>query len=114
MEGYLSGAVLARLYGGPSDDWSDRISVEDPPMQALIRAIRIAHALFRPHHVCLAGGVGIRLGALVPALRAAVNDRLTNIARADWTLSVGDSDFHAAQGAARLALASLGGAGHAD
>jgi hypothetical protein len=30
---------------------------------------------------------------------------LTNVARADWALSAGDSDFHAAQGAARLALA---------
>ena len=114
LEGYLSGPVLARLYGDKPDDWADRVRVEDPPMRALVRAIRIAHALFRPRHVCLAGGVGIRLGRMVPALRSAVNDRLTNIACADWTLSVGDSDFHAAQGAARLALASLRGAGHAD
>jgi hypothetical protein len=47
--------------------------------------------------------VGIRLGPAVPALRAAISHQLTNIARADWTLATGDSDFHAAQGAARLA-----------
>jgi hypothetical protein len=80
----------------------------------LVRAIRIAHAMFRPHHVCLAGGVGIRLGRIVPDLRAVIADHLTHIARPEWTFSVGNSDFHAAQGAARLALASLRAAGDAD
>jgi glucokinase len=107
LEGYLSGPALTRVYGDDPEAWQDRLRIEDPAMLALVRAIRIAHALFRPHHVCLAGGIGIRLGGLAPALRAAVADRLTRIARPDWTLSVGDSDFHAARGAARLALASL-------
>lgn len=97
LEGYLNGPALA--------DRAQTIGVDDPATKALVRAIRIAHAIYRPHHVCLAGGVGIRLGRLVPALREAVTRDLTNIARADWTLSAGDSDFHAAQGAARLALA---------
>jgi predicted NBD/HSP70 family sugar kinase len=97
LEGYLNGRDLA--------DRVETIDVDDPAMKALVRAIRIAQAIYRPHHVCLAGGVGIRLGRLVPALREAVARDLTNIARADWTLSAGDSDFHAAWGAARLALA---------
>ena len=97
LEGYLSGPALA---GRRAED----MTVDDPAMRALARAIRIAHAIYRPHHVCLAGGIGIHLGRLVPALREAVKRDLTNIARAEWTLSAGDSDFHAAQGAARIAL----------
>jgi hypothetical protein len=73
----------------------------------LVRTIRIAHALFRPHHVVLAGGVGTRLGRLVDELRSAVNQDLTRIARPEWTLSVGESDFHNAAGAARAAAMQL-------
>ena len=107
LEGYVSGPALARYFGDVGHRWADLIRVDDPPMRALVRAIRIAHALYRPHHVLLAGGIGIRLGRLVTELRSAVAHQLSNIARADWTLATGDSDFHAAQGAARLACATL-------
>jgi hypothetical protein len=50
-----------------------------------------------------AGGIGVRLGPVVPALRAAIEKGLTNIARPGWTLAAGDGDFHSAAGAARLA-----------
>jgi predicted NBD/HSP70 family sugar kinase len=103
LEGYLSAAVLARHYG----NWETEIGGDAPAMRALARAVRIAHALYRPHHVVLAGGIGNRLGRLLPGLRRAVDDRLTRIARPGWTLSVGDSDFHAAQGAARAASGSV-------
>jgi predicted NBD/HSP70 family sugar kinase len=106
LEGYLGAAALARCYGADPASWPAQMRVEDPPMRALVRAIRIAHALFRPHHVCLAGGVGIRLAGFAPALRLAVAEQLTDIARPDWTLTTGDSDFHAAQGAAKLAVAA--------
>ena len=53
----------------------------------------------------LAGGIGVRLGRVVAPLRANVERRLTSIARPGWTLATGDSDFHAARGAARLASA---------
>ena len=102
LEGYLSAAALARHYG----NWETEITADAPPMRALARAVRIGHAMYRPHHVILAGGIGNRLGRLLPDLRRAVDDRLTRIARPDWTLSVGDSDFHAAQGAARAASGS--------
>jgi len=104
LEGYLSAGALARRYGGDPHATVDQIGPDDPPVRALARAIRIAHALYRPHHVCLAGGIGIRLGRLLPDLRRHVEQHLTNIARPGWTLSVGDSDFHAAQGAARYAM----------
>jgi hypothetical protein len=38
---------------------------------------------------------------LLPRLREAIDHQLTGIARAGWTLTTGDSDFHAARGAAR-------------
>jgi len=104
LEGYLSGPALALGYGGDPTAWQARIAVDDPAMQALVRAVRIAHALYRPHHVYVAGGIGIRLGRLVPALRAAIAHQLSSIARSDWTLAVGDDDYHAARGAAKWAL----------
>lgn len=102
LEGYLGTAALTARYGSV-DAALRAMRVTDPPMRALSRVIRIAHAVYRPHHVCLAGGIGIRMAPLLPELRAATNKHLTRIARADWTLSAGDSDFHAAIGAARLA-----------
>jgi hypothetical protein len=75
----------------------------DPPMRALARMIRIAHGVYRPRHVCLAGGIGIRIGHLLVELRNLTNDKLTRIAHPDWTLFAAKDDFHAAIGAARLA-----------
>ena len=106
LEGYLSGPALGSRFGDDPSAVLSQLDVADPSMRALARAVRIAHGLFRPHHVVLAGGIGIRLARLVPDLRAAVSHQLTKIARPGWTFSAGDSDFHAAQGAARLALIS--------
>jgi hypothetical protein len=72
-------------------------------VRALVRAIRIAHAIYRPLHVCLTGGVGIRLKPLVAEIRAAVEKDLTSVARPGWTLTTGESDYHAACGVARYA-----------
>jgi predicted NBD/HSP70 family sugar kinase len=102
LEGYIGAPALAAAYGTTSQAL-DQMKVTDPAGRALVRTIRIAHALFRPHHVVLAGGVGTRLGRLLPELQAATNQNLTRIARAGWTLSVGESDFHNAAGAARAA-----------
>jgi hypothetical protein len=107
LEGYLSAGALASRYGGGEGKWVSAMRADDPPMRALARAVRIGHAMYRPNHVCVAGGIGNRLGHLLPQLGRAVNTQLTAIARSDATLSVGDSDFHAARGAARAA-ASLG------
>jgi glucokinase len=101
LEGYLGAPALSRRYG--ADFSVFRLTADDPPLLALSRAIRIAHAIYRPHRIVLAGGIGIRLAPLVPQLRAKVDHRLTAIARPGWTLSTGDDDFHAARGAARLA-----------
>jgi glucokinase len=103
LEGYLGVPALAARYGSVENAFRE-MKAGDPPMRALARVIRIVHAIYRPHHVCLAGGIGIRLAPLLPALRDATNERVTRIARHDWTLTAGDNDFHAAVGAARLAM----------
>ena len=100
LEAYIGAAALREMYG---EHWVAEIDASDPPVRGLVRAIRIAHAVYRPNHVCLTGGVGIRLKGLLGEIRAAVEDKLTSVARAGWSLSVGESDFHAACGAARWA-----------
>jgi glucokinase len=103
LEGYISSAALAARYG-PAEAWLRAMRAEDPPLRALARAIRIGHAMYRPHHVFLAGGIGIRLEPFLTELRRMVGNQLTGIARPGATPQVAQSDFHAAQGAARLAL----------
>lgn len=100
LEGYLGTRALRARYGSAA---ASKIRPGHAPFRALVRIIRICHAIYRPHHVCLAGGTGIRLGYLVEPLKKAVDGGLTNIARQDWTLFTAESDFHAAVGAARIA-----------
>ena len=100
LEGYIGAVALQQRYG-PNP--AAKIRPQDPAFAALVRAMRICHAIYRPHHICLAGGVGIRLGHLLVDLKRAVDCELTAVARTDWVLSTGDSDFHAAAGAARIA-----------
>jgi len=109
LEGYVGAAALRRRYG--SGPVSPKLQIDDPPMRALVKAIRICHALYRPNHVVLAGGLGIRLGPLMPDLRDAIEDQLTSLARPGWTFSTGDSDHHAACGAARIAASTAVGSG---
>ncbi len=103
LEGYCGVPALRRMYGNDVNAALDKLTVNDRPVKALARAIRIGHAIYRPHHVVLAGGIGIRFGKALPALRQLVEANLTSIARKDRTLQCGVDDFHAARGAARLA-----------
>lgn len=80
------------------------------PLRALARAVRVCHSLYRPQHVRLAGGVGVRLAPFLPRLRDLVEPGLTSLARPGWTLACGQDDFHAARGVARLAQSAAGGA----
>jgi predicted NBD/HSP70 family sugar kinase len=101
LEGYIGGGALYARYGAEA---ATKIRPGDPAYLALVRIIRVSHALYRPHHICLAGGTGIRLSPLLSTLRAAIEPGLTSLARPGWTLSCGQSDFHAASGAARIAM----------
>ena len=100
LEGYLGTAALRARYGSNP---ASKMRPGDPPFRALVRAIRVCHAIYRPHHICLAGGTGIRLARLLEPLKRTINTNLTSIARPGWTLSFAESDFHAAVGAARIA-----------
>jgi predicted NBD/HSP70 family sugar kinase len=99
LEAYIGTAALIARYGDANvvGKWG----VGDPPVRALVRAIRIAHAIYRPQHVCLTGGIGVRLGGIVPEIKAMVGERLTRVAREGWTLFTGENDYHAACGVAR-------------
>ena len=104
LEAYLSAGALQRAYGPDVPAAVANMTAVDPPMRALARAIRICHAIYRPDHVILAGGIGIHLGHVLPGLRSKIERNLTRLARPGWTLSIGHDDFHAARGAARLAV----------
>lgn len=103
LEGYIGVPALVKRYGD-THQFLLKADATAPPLQALTRAIRICHAIYRPHHVILVGGIGIRLQRLISDIKRQVDDQLTSVARAGWTLSTGENDFHAAIGAARLAM----------
>jgi len=106
LEAYIGlPALLARL-GPPADTALDRLHADDPGLLALARALRISHAIYRPHTIALLGGVGVRLQRFHTVIHALVNDHLTSIARPGWRLTFGADDHHAARGVARLAAAS--------
>lgn len=103
LEGYLGAAALAATYGPDVSTAMAKWKGDEPAMLALVRAIRIAHAMYRPDHICLCGGIGIRLKRLIPTLRKKIELKLTSLAKDGWTLTSGEDDFHAARGAAKLA-----------
>jgi predicted NBD/HSP70 family sugar kinase len=102
LEAYIGVPALTKKYGS-MDNFFSRVTADDPAIKALVRAIRICHAIYRPHHFVLVGGIGTRLKRLVPEIKLGCEVNLSSIARKDWTLSAGDHDFHAALGAARVA-----------
>lgn len=102
LEAYIGLPALMARYGDDLERSLNTLGPGDEPLRALARGIRIAHAIYRPDHIALLGGVGIRLRGALGALRELVQNGLTQVARPGWTLRVGESDFHAACGAARL------------
>jgi len=103
LEGYLGAPAIVQRYGPDMPSNLARFGPGDPPIKALARAIRICHAMYCPHHFALTGGIGIRLGHLLPVIREMVEKDLTRIARPGWTLTCGSDEYHAAKGAARFA-----------
>lgn len=111
LEAYIGLPALTRRLGADHAAIAASLTPDDPGVRALVRALRIAHAVYRPDEVCLLGGVGLAIGPLLPALRGRIDDGLTSLARPGWRLSTGDDLHHAARGAARLAEANAGGTG---
>lgn len=102
-EAYLGLAALKAHFGDRLTEALEHLDPAQTPGLALVQLLRIVHAVYRPAHIALLGGIGIRLAASLTAVRAAVAKDLTSVARPGWTLKTGKSDFHAACGAARIA-----------
>lgn len=103
LEAWIGVPALRQRYGHDLASRVADIGIDDPPLRALVRAIRICHAIYHPQRIALLGGVGIRLAPKVEAIKHAVNQNLTSVADPSWTLETGTSDHHAATGAALLA-----------
>ena len=108
LESHMGLPALRARFG--EDAATLQVAIEDGrlradrwPLRALVRAMRIAHAIYLPDRIVLLGGVGIRLRPLLGEMRARVADGLTSLAKPDWMLEAGESDFHAARGAAWMA-----------
>lgn len=108
LEAYIGARALAARLGTNPAEWIGRLRVDSAPLEALARAIRVGHAIYRPDRVVLLGGVGLALRPLLHDLDARVRDGLTGLARPGWRLEVGDDEFHAARGAAQLAAGDAG------
>ena len=104
LESYIGArAIEQRFPGVVSIDLPVKIQqleLDGPILIALVRAIRIEHAIYVPDQVVLMGGVGIALQPKHDELDAEIRDGLTTLAKSDWTLAFGDSSYHAARGAA--------------
>lgn len=107
LEAYIGVHALRARYGEELErlpSQGDALLLE-PPILALVRALRLAHAVYRPDTIVLLGGVGVLLTPLLGRLHDAVSDGLTTLARPAWRLLAGHDSYHAARGAARLAIA---------
>lgn len=104
LEAYMGLPALRSRYGDTLVQAVTQAPINKPPLQALVQAIRIAHAIYRPQRIALLGGVGLALADRVDDLHAAASAGLTSLARPGWTLEPGRSVWHAASGAARLGV----------
>lgn len=104
LEAYIGLPALIARYRCTPETLESCLKLDTVPLRALARAIRIAHAIYRPQRVRILGGVGIRLAPFVPFLLTQIATDLTSVARLGWTLSCGTTPFHAARGAARAVL----------
>lgn len=108
LEAYVGLPALRARFGEGLEEAVANLRDDDPVMVALSRAMRIAHAIYRPDVIVLLGGVGVRLEPVVERLRDLVADGLTGVARDGWRLGCGWSDHHAARGAGLAALRDRG------
>ncbi len=108
LESYVGArAIQGRFPGVASVDIPTRLQkleFDDPILIALVRAIRIVHAIYVPDRIVLMGGVGIALQPKRDELDSTIRDGLTTLAKPNWMLAFGDSIYHAARGAAACSL----------
>lgn len=108
LESFIGLAALRRQFPGAQDaEIVERVRTlpdDDACIESLVRALRIMHAIYVPDVILLTGGFGTLLNDRGERIHTLVSDGLTRLANPSWTLGFGDSLYHAALGAARLAL----------
>ena len=107
LEAYV-GVRAIRMELGTDDEsvikaYLESATADAPCLRALVRALRVVHAIHVPDTIVLAGGIGVALQSRHDLIRSLVNDGLTSMANTEWNLMFGDSLYHAAAGAARVA-----------
>lgn len=102
-EAYLGAPALEARLGKNLEAILPTLGTDDIAVRALVRLLRIGHAIYRPDWIALLGGIGMGLRPLGPRIRELVADQLTSVARPHWQLRFGEDGFHAARGAARIA-----------
>ncbi len=105
LESYIGARTIEQRFPGVESmkllGVIETLGMDEPFMNAIVRMIRIVHAIYVPDQIVLMGGVGIALLTHQNKIETAVNDGLTSLANPDWRLMFGDSPYHAACGAAR-------------
>ncbi len=103
LEAYIGLAALKARYGEGEQlrKALERITVNDDPIRALVRGLRVVLAIYKPKVVVLAGGVGTALGqsAVAAELRKAVSRDLSRVVPVDWRLEFAVDGFYSARGA---------------
>lgn len=95
----IGGTPLESVIGAEALRRAGLDTLAAPQLTALASAIRTAHAIYRPHHIVLLGGIGMKID--VDTLRAHIG--AAPLAREPWTLTTGWTTYHAAHGVSRLA-----------
>lgn len=105
LESYVGARAIERRFstyeGTQLGDAVRGLAMDEPMMIAIVRMIRVVHAIYVPDQVVLMGGVGNALESRKAELESTICDGLTSLAKPGWKLMFGDSPFHAARGAAR-------------
>lgn len=96
LEAYIGAEALRRAGIDPDTPAGLGHPAFATALAALVRGLRILLALYRPDHIVLLGGTGLKLLPLLPQLEAAVRDRLTPAAPAHFTLACGQAGYFAA------------------
>ena len=105
LESFVGAPALEQFMDGQLLDL-EGLGSSDAPIRAMVHALRVVHAIYRPNRIVLLGGVGLALKPHAQMMVRMVSDGLTPLAVEDWTLEFATSPYHAACGAAKLAAQS--------
>ncbi len=105
LESFIGARALGQWMDGQILDF-DGLTSSDTPIRAIVHALRVVHAIYRPHRIVLLGGVGLALKPHAHMMAGMISDGLTQLAAKGWTLEFATSAHHAACGAAKLAAQS--------